>query len=238
MKTNARQLLAATALGLLAFTSNRAQAQVTTGSLSGWNVLGDVVVQGGAITLTTAFADGDPAGDQPFKLTNTGTGAVSIGELETAAGVAPLALDLSATEYGTEGSLIGQSFAAIAGQTLSFVWAFGTRETLFQDRAFVVIDGVVTTLATAGAAGAASQTFNYTFGRTGDARLAFGVIDTGDVVGVSSLTVGHLQLTVAAVPEPAAGALLLAGLGVLGVVARRRRCAVSRRGAALPDRAR
>ncbi len=236
MKTDPKQLFAALALGLLTLAGNSAHAHATTDNLGGWSVVGDVISQAGAITLTTAFTDADPAGDQPFNL--SGTGAALIGDLETAAGVAAYRLDLSPAEYGTEGSLAAQTFAAVAGQTLSFAWSFGTLETLFQDRAFVVIDGVITTLATRGAPGAASQTFSHTFGQTGNARLAFGVIDTSDVVGVSSLTVGNLRLTVAAVPEPAASALLLAGLGVLGVVARRRRSAVSQRAAALPDRAR
>ena len=50
--------------------------------------------------------------------------------------------------------------------------------------------------------------------------LAFGVVDVGDVVGVSTLTVSGLA--VSAVPEPLSGVLLLAGLAALGAVAGRR----------------
>ena len=214
---NTRRLLAAASLAALALTSNPANAQATTDSLAGWTAIGDAVAQGGTITLTTAYLDG--ASDQPSNL--SGTSAVDIGTLESAAGVAPYALDLSAAEYGTEGSLVGQSFAAVAGQTLSFDWSFGTLETLFQDHAFVVINGQVFTLATAGAPGAASQSFSYTFAQSGTATLAFGVIDTVDYLGVSSLNIGNLQLT-APVPEPSTYAMLLAGLSLIGFLSQRR----------------
>ncbi|HKX40152.1 MAG TPA: PEP-CTERM sorting domain-containing protein [Burkholderiaceae bacterium] len=211
--------LAAASLAVLALaTSSPAQAQATTDSLAGWNVVGDAVAQGGSITLTTAYLDG--AGDQTGNL--SGTSAADIATVESAAGVAPYALDLSATEYGTEGSLVGQSFAAVAGQTLSFDWSFNTLETLFQDHAFAVINGQVITLATAAAPGAASQSFSYTFAQSGIATLSFGVIDTVDYLGVSSLNIGNLQMT-APVPEPGTYAMLLAGLSLIGFVSQRRR---------------
>src|SRR6266568_723370 len=169
-----KRLVAIGALGLLALSGNAAYAQAATDSLAGWSVDGDVVSQSGAITLTTAYLDG--GGDQPANL--SGNSAVDIGTLESAAGVPLYGLDLSAEEYGTEGSLIGQSFAATAGQTLSFDWSFSTLETMFQDRAFVVIDGQVITLATVSAPGAATQSFSYTFAQSGTSTLSFGVIDT------------------------------------------------------------
>jgi hypothetical protein len=213
-----KPLVAAAALGLLALFGNAAHAQATTDSLAGWSVYGDAVSQSGAITLTTAYLDGDS--DQPANL--SGTSAVDIGTLESAAGVGLYGLDLSAEQYGTEGSLIGQTFAATAGQTLSFDWSFSTLDTQFQDRAFVVIDGAVVSLATAGAPGTATQSFNYTFAQSGTKTLSFGVIDTVDVVGVSSLSVSNLQL-VSAVPEPASTAMMLAGLVLVGVVKARSR---------------
>ena len=212
-----KQFVAAAALGLLALFGNAAHAQATTDSLAGWSLYGDAVSQSGAITLTTAYLDGDS--DQPSNL--SGSSAADIGTLESAAGVGLYGLDLSADEYGTEGSLVGQSFAATAGQTLSFDWSFSTLETLFQDRAFVVIDGAVITLATLAAPGAAIQSFSHTFVQSGTATLSFGVIDTVDFLGVSSLSVSNLKL-VSAVPEPATTAMMLAGLALVGVVARRR----------------
>lgn len=215
MKSSTRQHIAAATLALLA---GSASAQAGTGSLAGWTALGDVVTQAGAIVLTTAYAEvGDP--DQPFNL--SGTSAADIALVEAAAGVPAYGLDLPEPEYGREGSLVSQSFAVAAGDTLAFTWAFGTQETVFQDRAFAVINGQVLTLATAGAPGSATQRFEYSFAGAGTATLALGVIDTGDYLGVSALTVSNLSVT--AVPEPASLALWLAGLGLVASVARRRR---------------
>lgn len=213
-----KKIVAATALSLLALFGSTAHAQIGTDSLTGWSLYGDVVSQPGTITLTTAYLDGD--GDQPSNL--SGTSAVDIGTLEGAAGVAIYGLDLSPDEYGTEGSLIGQSFQATAGDTLSFDWSFSTLETLFQDRAFIVIDGTVFTLATLGAPGAVTQNFSYTFAQSGPATLSFGVIDTVDVLGVSSLSVSNLQV-VSAVPEPATTALMLVGLALVSAATQRHR---------------
>ena len=219
MTPHTKHMLAAAALAAVALANNSANAQATTDSLAGWTAYGDAVSQGGAITVTTAFLDGDS--DAPNNL--SGTSAVDVGVLESGAGVAPFALDPSAEQYGTEGSLVNQSFAALAGQTLSFDWSFGTLETLFQDHAFAVVNGQVFTLATAGAPGAASQSFSYTFGQSGTATLSFGVIDTVDYLNVSSLSVSNLHLAVAPVPEPSTYAMLLGGLALVGFVARRRR---------------
>ena len=204
-----------TPLLALALAAAAAQAAPSTTGLAGWNAFGDVVAAGGAITLTTAFLDGDS--DQPFNL--SGQSAVDIGTLESAAGVAPYALDLSPEQYGTEGSLVQQSFAVAAGQTLSFDWSFTTHETQFEDRAFVVVDGQVFTLATRSAPGTALQSFAWTFEHGGTASLAFGVVDTVDYLGVSQLAVQGLQ--VSAVPEPQAWALAWAGLAIVGAAARR-----------------
>jgi hypothetical protein len=217
MKTLHTTLRAATLALLAAGATASAHAQASTGSLVGWNAHGDAIAQAGAITLTTAYLDGFT--DQPYNL--SGQSAEDIGVIEAAAGLPAYALDLGDTEYGTEGSLVGQSFAVSAGQTLSFTWSFSTHEDLFLDHAFVVVDGQLFTLATRAQPGLASQTFSYSFGHGGMATLALGVIDTGDYLGVSSLTVGNLQIS--AVPEPAAAVLLLAGLGLVGAAARRRR---------------
>jgi hypothetical protein len=211
MPHSVRKTLAVSALALSALGASQAQAQADTHSLAGWSVLGDVLANGGAITLTSAYAmPGDP--DAPFNL--SGTNAADIAAVEAAAGLAAYALDLSDIEVGTEGSLASQSFAAQAGDTLSFDWQFSTLDTDFEDHAFAVLNGELITLATRTAPAAAPQPFSIVLAQGGTVTLAFGVIDTTDYIGVSSLSVSNLLLT--PVPEPGAALLWLAGLGLLG----------------------
>lgn len=201
------------ALSLLALAAGTAHAAGP--SAAGWSLLGDVTNAAGTLTLTTAYSDETPA---PL----SGTPAAFIDAVEPAAGVAAYALDL-VDEAAYEGSVAGQSFAVQAGDTLSFQWAFTTQETLFQDHAFVVLDGQLFTLATRGTAPTGTQSFSFTFASDGLATLAFGVVDTGDFIGVSQLAVTDVQL--AAVPEPATWALWLGGAAAFGAFARRRQAA-------------
>jgi hypothetical protein len=205
----ARRLLAV-ALAAAALASPPARAA--------WQTVGDALVDADVVALTTAYAvAGDP--DAPFNL--SGTSAVGIAAVEAAAGLAPYALDLSEDETGTEGSVAWQSFAVLAGDTLSFDWRFTTAETDFEDHAFLVLDGQLTTLATRSAPGAGVQRFSHVFDSAGLATLAVGVIDTVDVLGVSTLSVANLQIT--PIPEPATALLWAAGLGALAAW-RRRQC--------------
>ncbi|HWH84655.1 MAG TPA: PEP-CTERM sorting domain-containing protein [Burkholderiaceae bacterium] len=217
MSLSFKQSIAVGTLCVLALASNLAHAQASTTSLVGWTTFGDVVAQSGAITLTTAYTDGD---DAPFNL--SGNGAVDIGALEGAAGVATYGLDPSDVDYGTEGSLVGQSFDAVAGSTLSFDWSFSSLQTEPGDRAFAVIGGVVTTLANVSEPGAALQTFSITLSQSGPVSFALGVIDTLDYVGVSTLSISNLKLlSVSAIPEPTTGALMLGGLALVAAASRR-----------------
>jgi hypothetical protein len=200
------------ALPLLALAAGTgAQAQVSNGNFgggtAGWNPLGDVSVLAGTMTLTTAYTTDE---DAPFNL--SGTAAAYIDAVEPAAGVAAYALD-RLDEPAYEGSVAHQSFAVSAGDTLTFQWSFSTRETLFQDHAFAVVNGQLYTLATRSSAPAGLQTFSSSFANAGTVTLAFGVVDTGDFNGVSTLQVSNVQL--APVPEPASWLLMLAGAGLL-----------------------
>ena len=156
---------AAAALALLA---GAAGAQADTHSLDGWNAWGDAIAAQGAITVTTAYLDG--AGDEPYNL--SGRSAVDIAVVEGAAGLAPYALDRPYPDSATEGSLVSQSFAVQAGQTLSFDWSFTTHEDLYEDHAWAVVDGQLFTLATRSQSGAALNHFSYTYTGSGTTTLA------------------------------------------------------------------
>lgn len=194
-----------------------ALALASLGAQAAWNTAGDVLEGAGFLTLTSAYtAPGDP--DAPFNV--SGTPAAEIGVLEAALGLPAYALDLPGDEYGTEGSVAWQSFAVGAGSTLSFQWSFETREADFEDRAFVVVDGSVLTLATR-TQGGTSGAFSQVFTQAGTVTLGLGVIDTVDYLGVSTLQVSGL--TVTPVPEPGTVALWLAGITGLGFMRRARR---------------
>lgn len=186
-----------------------AHAFAPSDTLDGWSVTGDALAQAGAITLTTAWlGDGDP--DTPFNL--SGVAAADIAAVEAAAGVAAYALDLASPDFAFEGSVIAQRFDVAPGQRLGFTWSFGGAEDLFEDHAFAVVNGQLFTLASRSSAPAGPQAFSLALA-AGPVWLALGVVDTGDALGVSTLSVSGLQ--VSPVPEPAPAALLLAGLALL-----------------------
>jgi hypothetical protein len=179
-------------------------------SHAAWNTAGDAVTQGEDLTLTTAYLGaGDP--DSAFNL--SGSAALDIASIESLAGLPAYALDLSAEEAGTEGSLAWRSFKVAAGDTLRFDWVFTTAETDFEDHAFVVLAGELFTLATRSQPGSAPAHFSRTFTSAGLMTLAVGVIDTVDYLGVSTLQLSNLQIS--PVPEPASALLMLAGAAAL-----------------------
>lgn len=174
---------------------------------AGWSAVGDVAAPSSQWQLTTAFvAPDDP--DAPFNL--SGVAAVDVGTIESAAGLPAYALDLVA-QPASEGSFVWRSFGVAAGDRLLADWRFTSLDSDFDDHAFVVIDGVATTLATRSAPGADGlQRYEHVFAAAGTVQVGFGVVDTGDFVGVSTLTLQGVQ--VSPVPEPGSAGLLAAGL--------------------------
>lgn len=195
--------------GLLAAASGGAHALAPSDTLAGWSVTGDALATAGAISITTAWrGDGDP--DTPFNL--SGVAAADIAAVESAAGVAAYALDFAAPDFAVEGSVIAQRFDAAPGLQLAFTWSFASAEDLFEDHAFAVVNGRIFALASRSSAAIGPQSFSVAL-TAGPVWLALGVVDTGDALGVSTLTISGLQ--VSPVPEPAPAALLLAGLAAL-----------------------
>lgn len=220
-----------------------AQAAVVNGSfesgLLGWSTLGDVSVQamvgsvgaaqGAAqLALTTAslaYADDAPSGAGAFNLSGVDT-APAGGALEVFAGLVAGGLDPDPANavQAFEGSAARQAFHASAGEVLSLRFDFLTNDALAGDYAFVAIDGTLFKLADrSGAAAAAGAwawhtgygSFSHRFTSSGVHTLAFGVVDVGDFIASSALLVDAVH--VGAVPEAETYALMLLGLGAMGL---------------------
>ena len=195
--------------------ANPAAAAVINGDfaagLTGWDSLGDVAVSAGAARLSTASLDVDdfPAAAGAFNL--SGNAAAPVGQpggVEEFAGLALGQLDPDPLNgsWAFEGSALRQTLAVRAGDTLSFDWGLGSNEDPLigmNDYAFVVIGGVLTVLDDV-FTGLGSGRFTHTFATAGSVDLVFGVVDTGDYVGSSWLSIDNAQLAPPApCPNPA-----------------------------------
>lgn len=226
----------------LAFSAGAHASPLSNGNfasgLKDWSALGDVSVQSGVALLTTAsldFQDDFPAIAGAFNFSRTAAAAVGApGGVETFAGlpIGSLDPDIANGSAAYEGSVLKQSFSVSAGDTLSFNWKLLSNEGAsgFPDYAFVVIDGVVTRLATGPDANHASSLFNqetagtsfsHSFASAGFHTLSLGVVDVNDYNTTTALAVSNVLIS--AVPEPESYALLLAGLGFVAAAVRRRK---------------
>ncbi len=177
--------------------------------LTSWLALGDALVSANSAKVTTAYSNETP-------LAGIALDIIALeSQLNTASGT--LGVD------ALEGSALSQSFNFAASTSLSFNWTLGTDvfDAGFADLAFVLVDGTLLLPLANVTAAELSGVFNYTFG-AGAHTLAFGVVDINDYTGVSILTVSDVNLAAGAVPEPGSLALMLAGLGLLSLRAKRR----------------
>ena len=178
-------------------------------NLTAWLAIGDALVSANSAKVTTAYSDENPLAGIALDIS-----ALEL-QLNTASGT------LGADAF--EGSAMSQRFNFAASTSLSFNWTLGTDifDAGFADLAFVLVDGTLLLPLANVTAAELSGVFNYTFG-AGAHTLAFGVVDINDYTGVSILTVSDVNLAAGAVPEPGSLALMLAGLGLLSLRAKRR----------------
>lgn len=123
--------------------------------------------------------------------------------------------------------------ASITGSVVgltSFLWFFSSGETQseinfgYNDYAYFTTSLGTKTLSDSVAVGGLGNTLieTYTFATPYTGTITFGVANVKDNIINSTLHVSTLT-TVSAVPEPESYAMLLAGLGVMGFVAKRRK---------------
>lgn len=127
---------------------------------------------------------------------------------------------------GTDGTFLSQNFTLGAGSTVSFQWDFKAGDYApYYDFADVVIGGQTFGLASVATVGdygdSGWHSFSYTLGSATSGPIEFLVSNYADNSVSSTLSISNVN--VSAVPESTNLALMMAGIGLLGVVARRRK---------------
>jgi hypothetical protein len=213
--------------------------------LVSWDTFGDVSVMGAVnrAVLSTASVEFDDDGLGAGFNNNSGTSPVDFSFVPNLGGVPLSSLDIDPFDgpFVTEGSAIRQSFSAMAGDivTVSFDWAFLSMDSASSDFGFVALNDTVVRFADMNGSGSSftgsfgdfadvnwnwsNNTFSYTANASGIQSLVLGVVDMGDYNLSSELRVDNVSILVTAVPEPETYAMLLAGLALMGSIARRRK---------------
>ncbi len=233
--------IASTVLALaLSAISSLALADVTVNDgfengMGAWSVLGTA-----SSVATSAATEGSKVG----LVYATEGGDFNAAQLQTFVGVFGDNLRTQPTFFDTfaGGSAISQSFNAKKGDLVSFDWRFVTNELqpLSTDFSFVVLNGKATVLMDSnsstpigsGVLGFESATawrsLTLVADHDGLNKVSFGVMQTADTSFSSGMLVDKFEVNpgaTAPVPEPETYAMMIAGLGLLAVAARRRKAA-------------
>ena len=232
--------LAVSALVGLAFATQAHAApppqilNLTTGSAGG----DTQVLSSTSVFMTTALDASDDAGTN-FNV--SGLAPLAAGSaLEAFTGHPAGEFDISrfngSADMATEGSaFVMRNVSIQALDTLSFDWTFYTNEpasgALADAAYFSVLNSSTALLANAatgitgagllGFRAATGGTFSHIFTQAGTFSLVFAVVDTHDFTTSSALGINNL--TVTPVPEAETWAMLLAGLGLVGMMVGRNR---------------
>ncbi|MDN5753415.1 MAG: PEP-CTERM sorting domain-containing protein [Nitrosospira sp.] len=207
--------------------------------LTGWTSTGSVAAAG-ETSVVTSGSDWIIAPYQTQMAYLDGSGAFASG-LDNFFGLSAGTIDaaVAGDDIVTNGAGIQQSFTGHAGETVTQFWDFVARDSAIysNDSAFVVVNGQVTVLASIQDGGIAVgsygnsdwQSFSYTLPADGAYTLGFGVVNTGDFVARGALFLDNQAAgfvpdaqSASTVPEPETVTLLLAGLGLLGFMTKRK----------------
>ncbi len=221
-----------TAFGLT-FSSSAYAASI---DLNPATTVGDVLIESSdQAWLTNANIEDADGDSNPFDddvnidYNTSGNNPVSSLLLESSLGLDLFSLTGFPDSFEGSGMVLS-SLDVTQGQRLSFDWNFLTNQNTpdvnNNDYAFVTIDGTIIQLADTNssfipgisAPGTAIfseqtgvQTFTHTFDMTGTVTVGLGVVDIGDFVTSSALSIENAQLL--SIPEPSSGVTIL-GLGM------------------------
>jgi len=165
----------------------------------GFSTIGDAnneasVSEPKTVTLTITGTNDQPI-IEDIAITNTYEPTLEAVSYGADVGLSANDLILTAGADAQEGSAVKVVLDSAAGESVSFDWAFDSRDADYMhDTAFVVVDGVVSTLAEG--AIDANGTFTYTFATAGEHTIVMGVLNNNDnqnFGGSSLLNVSNLQ---------------------------------------------
>ena len=191
----------------LATSSSIDNGSFETGDFQDWSTIGDTSIETDNLgifptngTYQALISNGD----------SDAGGSVVDSDLEEFLDLAPGSLDGLAGSDAYEGSAIKRTLTVEAGDIVSFDWNFLTNEDtpsdIFNDTAFLNVDGFTFELADTGSTfvdaakvdefneQTGTQTLTFAIAKAGTYTIGFGVVDVGDVTVDSGLAIDNLAV--------------------------------------------